>query len=125
MRIVITQADGTERTFECPASPAAPVAPFMQGREWKRVTVTGTAEEALEAFTDGITWRQEWDSAVIGEDGTETTEVQVRDLSDFCVAGDVVDHRDGTVSVYMGRRTKTEILQDQVDVLGVLLGEEA
>ena len=125
MQIIITRADGTERTFECPVQTAAPIANLTRGREWKAISVIGTADEVKAAFVDGITYRQQWESAVIAEDGTQTTETQTRDLSDYCVAGDVVDTRDGNVTVYMGRKTEVEKLREQVDVLDVLLGEEA
>ena len=65
------------------------------------------------------------ESAIIAEDGTQTTETQTRDMSDYCVAGDIVDTRDGNVTVYMGRKTEVEKLREQVEVLDVLLGEEA
>ena len=125
MQIIITRADGTERTFDCPVQTAAPVSNLTRGREWKSIAVIGTADEVKAAFVDGITYRQQWESAVIAEDGTQTTETQTRDLSDYCVAGDVVDTRDGNVTVYMGRKTEVEKLREQVDVLDVLLGEEA
>lgn len=125
MQIIITNADGTERAFDCPVQPAAPIANLNRGREWKAISVVGTADEVKAAFVDGITYRQQWESAVIAEDGTQTTETQVRDLSDYCVAGDVVDTRDGNVTVYMGRKTEVEKLREQVEVLDVLLGEEA
>ena len=125
MQIIITNADGTERAFDCPAQPAAPIANLNRGREWKSISVIGTADEVKAAFVDGITYRQQWESAIIAEDGTQTTETQTRDLSDYCVAGDVVDTRDGNVTVYMGRKTEVEKLREQVDVLDVLLGEEA
>ena len=125
MQIIITNADGTERTFECPVQTAAPISNLTRGREWKSIYVTGTADEVKAAFVDGITYRQQWESAIIAEDGTQTTETQTRDLSDYCVAGDVVDTRDGNVTVYMGRKTEVEKLREQVDVLDVLLGEEA
>ena len=125
MQIIITRADGTERTFECPVQTAAPISNLTRGREWKSISVIGTADEVKAAFVDGITYRQQWESAVIAEDGTQTTETQTRDLSDYCVAGDVVDTRDGNVTVYMGRKTEVEKLREQVDVLDVLLGEEA
>ena len=125
MQIIITNADGTERTFDCPVQPAAPISNLTRGREWKSIAVIGTAAEVKAAFVDGITYRQQWESAVIAEDGTQTTETQTRDLSDYCVAGDVVDTRDGNVTVYMGRKTEVEKLREQVDVLDVLLGEEA
>ena len=125
MQIIITNADGTERTFDCPVQPAAPILNLTRGREWKSIAVIGTADEVKAAFVDGITYRQQWESAIIAEDGTQTTETQTRDLSDYCVAGDVVDTRDGNVTVYMGRKTEVEKLREQVDVLDVLLGEEA
>lgn len=125
MQIIITNADGTELTFDCPVQPAAPIANLTRGREWKAIAVVGTADEVKAAFVDGITYRQQWESAIIAEDGTQTTETQTRDLSDYCVAGDVVDTRDGNVTVYMGRKTEVEKLREQVDVLDVLLGEEA
>ena len=125
MQIIITNADGTERTFDCPVQTAAPISNLTRGREWKSIYVSGTADEVKAAFVDGITYRQQWESAIIAEDGTQTTETQTRDLSDYCVAGDVVDTRDGNVTVYMGRKTEVEKLREQVDVLDVLLGEEA
>ena len=125
MQIIITNADGTERTFDCPVQPAAPISNLTRGREWKSIAVVGTADEVKAAFVDGISYRQQWESAIIAEDGTPTTETQTRDLSDYCVAGDVVDTRDGNVTVYMGRKTEVEKLREQVDVLDVLLGEEA
>ena len=125
MQIIITNADGTERSFECPVQTAAPISNLTRGREWKSIAVIGTADEVKAAFVDGITYRQQWESAIIAEDGTQTTEIQTRDLSDYCVAGDVVDTRDGNVTVYMGRKTEVEKLREQVDVLDVLLGEEA
>ena len=125
MQIIITNADGTERTFDCPVQTAAPISNLTRGREWKSIYVIGTADEVKAAFVDGITYRQQWESAIIAEDGTQTTETQTRDLSDYCVAGDVVDTRDGNVTVYMGRKTEVEKLREQVDVLDVLLGEEA
>lgn len=125
MQIIITNADGTERAFDCPVQPAAPIANLNRGREWKAISVVGTADEVKAAFVDGISYRQQWESAIIAGDGTQTTETQTRDLSDYCVAGDVVDTRDGNVTVYMGKKTEVEKLREQVDVLGVLLGEEA
>lgn len=125
MQIIITNADGTERAFDCPVQTAAPISNLTRGREWKSLSVIGTADEVKAAFVDGITYRQQWESAIIAEDGTQTTETQTRDLSDYCVAGDVVDTRDGNVTVYMGRKTEVEKLREQVEVLDVLLGEEA
>lgn len=125
MQIIITNADGTERAFDCPVQTAAPISNLTRGREWKSIAVIGTADEVKAAFVDGITYRQQWESAIIGDGGVQSTETQTRDLSDYCVAGDVVDTRDGNVTVYMGRKTEVEKLREQVEVLDVLLGEEA
>lgn len=123
MQIIITNADGTERTFDCPVQQTAPITNLTRGREWKSIAVIGTAGEVKAAFVDGISYRQEWQSAVIAEDGTQTTETQVRDLSDYCVAGDVVDTRDGNVTVYMGRRTQIEIMQDELTAMDAAMQE--
>lgn len=41
--------------------------------------------------------------------GFETVETEY-DNSDYCVAGDIIDHRDGTISVKMGKPTAEELL---------------
>ena len=41
--------------------------------------------------------------------GFETIENEY-DNSDYCVAGDIIDHRDGTISVKMGKPTAEELL---------------
>ena len=123
MQIIITNADGTERTFDCSVQTAAPIANLTRGREWKSIAVIGTADEVKAAFVDGITYRQQWESAIVAEDGTQTSETQTRDLSDYCVAGDVVDTRDGIVTVYMGRRTPIELLQDELAAMDAAMQE--
>ena len=123
MQIIITNADGTERTFDCPVQPAAPILNLTRGREWKSIAVIGTADEVKAAFVDGISYRQQWESAIIAGDGTQTTETQTRDLSDYCVAGDVVDTRDGAITVYMGRRTPIELLQDELAAMDAAMQE--
>ena len=60
MQIIITNADGTERSFDCPVQPAAPISNLTRGREWKSIAVVGTADEVKAAFVDGITYRQQW-----------------------------------------------------------------
>ena len=34
------------------------------------------------------------------------------DMSDYCIAGDITDHRDGRVSIKMGRKTDEEQLKE-------------
>ena len=113
MNYRIKFADGT--VFQQPETPAAPITPLKAGREWRRITVIGTVEAVKAAFTDGAQYVQAWDSVRIdvSEDGTETavTEEQTHDLSGFSVAGEVVDHRDGTCTVLMGKPTELELAQ--------------
>lgn len=62
------------------------------GRASKSITLTMTHAQAAQLFTDG--------------GGTET--VQEWDNSDYCVAGPITDHRDGTLTVKMGKYTQLE-----------------
>lgn len=110
MNYRIKFSDGT--VFQQPETPAAPITPLKAGREWRRITVVGTVEAVKAAFVDGAQYVQAWDSVRVdvAEDGTETavTEEQTCDLSGFSVAGEVVDHRDGTCTALMGKPTEIE-----------------
>lgn len=110
MNYRIKFSDGT--VFQQPEIAQAVVSPLKAGREWRRITVIGTVEAVKAAFVDNAQYVQAWDSVRVdvAEDGTETavTEEQTHDLSGFSVAGEVVDHRDGTVCVLMGKPTEIE-----------------
>ena len=46
-------------------------------------------------------------------------------LTDFVVAGDIIDKRDGSFVVYMGMKTETEILEEQnAELMLTLVGGE-
>ena len=109
----IVFADGT--SFPCPEQPQAPVHPYPdRKREWRRITVIGEMGAVKGAFVDGAVYRQEWDSQVTTEDGSRTTETVTEDLSAYSVAGDLVDARDGNITVYMGKPTELELAQEQL-----------
>lgn len=55
---------------------------------------------AHELFVDGAVW-----STIV--DGDPATEI---DHSDYCVAGKIIDYRNGRIEVLMGRKTETELL---------------
>ena len=74
------------------------------GRQSKTFRIEATHGEALEAFTDGCEWSIVDMST---DDNGEPVEVEF-DNADFSLAGDVTDHRDGTVSVTMGKLTDLE-----------------
>jgi hypothetical protein len=101
-----------ETTFVCVPASARPA------RDWRRFTFAGTVAEAAGAFTPGEGGRREWDSNTYDEAGNQTgSEVLTEDLSEYCIMGDVVDHRDGTVTVYIGKKTEVEILNETIDAL--------
>lgn len=90
-------------------------------REWGNrkvleITVEMTCEEAAVIFVTGVAWstvRQE--PSYVGEDGkTVTPEPVVTDHSEYSVAGPITDHRDGTVTVKMGKPTEAETLCAQL-----------
>ena len=70
----------------------------------KAITLTMTPAAAAELFIDGLEW-----SIVDGEEEFDNTE--------YSIAGDITDHRDGTVTVKMGKPTALEEAQLINDIL--------
>lgn len=104
--------------FDCPEQPDAPVMPWPKDRDWRKVCVIGTPEEVKAAFVDGAEWGRQYASGLYDENGTLIeTETITEDLSAYSIAGEIVDHRNGLVTVFMGRPTEVEILQAVVDEL--------
>ena len=87
-------------------------------RESKAITLEMNYADALETFVDNLEWsivceieeyiEQPDDEGA--ELGMPITRTDVYDNSEFSIAGDVIDHRDGTVTVKMGKPTASEIL---------------
>lgn len=98
------------------------------GRHSKTITLEMSYADALATFVDGLAW------CIVMQDEpyTETTEVvdeagevevietvvtpdpEYFDNSDFRVAGDIIDHRNGFVSVKMGKQTEVETMRAQL-----------
>lgn len=72
------------------------------GRPSKAITLTMTYEEAKALFTEDAAW------SILHTDGEETTQY---DNSEYSKAGPITDHRDGTVTVKMGKPTAEELLE--------------
>lgn len=72
----------------------------QNGREVIRLTVEGKYSAVVNDFTDGAQI-----TLVDTDDGNGTIEY---DKSEFSIAGDIVDHRDGRITVYMGKPTAEE-----------------
>ena len=91
------------------------------GRESKTIKLEMTHAEAEKLFVDGQPWSIVMDTVKEveqpKEDGTvEIVEVPAQeeyDNSDYSVAGDIIDHRDGTLSVKMGKPTQIEQLEEE------------
>lgn len=72
-------------------------------RESKEITIAMPHDEAVKVFHNDAKW------SIIDKTDNEGTLVETEwDNSDFCVAGDIIDHRDGTVTVKMGKMTDLE-----------------
>lgn len=93
------------------------------GRDTKTITLTMTHAQAAALLPDNTPWsivqREMMD--VLDEQGNPTGEtkevVNEYDNSEYSLAGDITDHRDGTVSIKMGKLTETESAKATVTVL--------
>ena len=87
-------------------------------RESKAIRLEMTYADVIATFIDDVFWNivqeNEVQHEVMNEEGNvsfETIiETDVYDNSDYCIAGDVIDHRDGTVTIKMGKPTAEELL---------------
>ena len=95
------------------------------GRESKAIKVEMSYGNAMNIFVDDVEWNiiqeHEFNKEVVDEEGKvhfePAIETESYDNSDYCIAGDVVDHRDGTVTVKMGKPTAAELLALLEEVL--------
>lgn len=98
------------------------------GRDSKSITLEMTYEEATAIFVDDIEWKiiqdhQELVDIVNEETGEIIQEWQnvptAFDNSDYCIAGDIIDHRNGKITVKMGKPTAEELLNMIVEGLSL------
>lgn len=73
-------------------------------RASKAITCQMTYAEALNLFVDDIDW------SIVEEYEEEDNRVEYFDNSEYSMAGDIIDHRNGTVTVKMGKPTPQELL---------------
>ena len=96
-------------------------------RESKAIEVEMTYTEAMELFVDDVVWSIAQDFEVEkefeDERGHTKTEVVIEqefyDNSEYSIAGDVIDHRNGKVTVKMGKPTSDELLMMFEEALGL------
>jgi hypothetical protein len=89
-------------------------------RESIRLTVSASYAEVAEAFVNGAAWSIA--ETVIDENGKEVAVVY--DKSEYSVAGDIVDHRDGRITVYMAKPTENEIIRANIDSILPIIDDE-
>lgn len=93
------------------------------GRDTKTVTLTMTHDQVAALLPDNTPWSivQRDMVDVLDEQGQPTGEtkevVNEYDNSEYSLAGDITDHRDGTVSIKMGKPTETENAKATVTAL--------
>lgn len=98
---------------------------YWDGRDSKTITLTGTYADAAALFADGVAWSivQTSTVPVLDADGNPTSETTEKteewDNSDYSTLGDITVHRDGTVSIKMGKPTDAERLAAALEKAGV------
>lgn len=84
------------------------------GRDTKTIYLTMSYDAVVALLPDNTPWSivQRETQDVLDEQGNPTGEteevVNEWDNSEYSLAGEIVDHRDGTVSIKMGKPTETE-----------------
>ena len=73
-------------------------------RESKSILITMSYADALSIFVDDTPWFIIVESEENGE-----IERHEYDNSDYCLAGDITDNRDGTLTIKMGKYTDLEL----------------
>lgn len=92
-------------------------------RDTKTITLTMTAAEAVALLPDNTPWsivqRDTVDKLDAEGNPTGETEEVVNewDNSEYSLSGDITDHRDGAVSIKMGKPTETESAKATVTAL--------
>lgn len=83
-------------------------------RESKSVTLEMSYNEVVELMPNDVEWSivQADEIPIYDEQGNATGETQTvseeYDNSEFCISGDITDHRDGTITIKMGKLTDVE-----------------
>ena len=82
------------------------------GRESKSITLTMDYATAAATFADDVPWSILYQPSGYYDPETQqmvTPPVEEYDNSDYCILGDITVHRDGTVTVKMGKPTGEEL----------------
>lgn len=88
------------------------------GRASKAITITMSYAEAVDLFVNDVEWSIAQDHEVIRELPNDNGELipqivieqEIYDNSEYSLAGPITDHRDGTITIKMGKPKAEEIL---------------
>lgn len=89
------------------------------GRPTCTVTIKGSAAEIAVLLPNNAPWSLIEREDVLDESGAPTGQTvdHERDMSEYSLSGDITDHRDGTVSIKMGKPTEVESAKATVTAL--------
>lgn len=89
------------------------------GRPTCTVTIKASAAEIVALLPNNAPWSLIDREDVLDESGAPTGQTvdHERDMSEYSLSGDITDHRDGTVSIKMGKPTETESAKATVTAL--------
>lgn len=82
-------------------------------RESKSIKLNMTYDEAINLFTDNIQWSIVYQAPSYTDPETQeevTPEPEEYDNSEYCLVGDITDHRNGYITVKMGKLTAEDML---------------
>lgn len=82
-------------------------------RETVLINLTMSYTEVIALLIDNVKWSKGWCEECEMTDHTEEV-ITEEDMSEYSISGDITDHRDGTISIKMGKPTKIEILESQI-----------
>lgn len=85
---------------------------LWENRESKSITLAMDYATAVATFADDVPWSILYQPSDYYDPETKqmvTPPVEEYDNSDYCILGDITVHRDGTVTVKMGKPTGEEL----------------
>lgn len=95
---------------ETPCEAAEHYRDSARGRPTCTVTIKASAADIAALLPNGAAWSLIEREDVLDESGMPTGQTvdHERDMSEYSLSGDITDHRDGTVSIKMGKPTEAE-----------------
>lgn len=104
---------------ETPCEAAEHYRDSVWGRPTCTVTIKGSAADIAALLPNGAAWSLIEREDALDESGMPTGQTvdHERDMSEYSLSGDITDHRDGTVSIKMGKPTETESAKATVTAL--------